>query len=487
MPIAGRSQRKLRKMAKQSLLCTTLPNGYTDDQTALRVSVLVSPRLDAEAAPQELKTFPHFEKWPETLAQSKFTFHFGLSDQVMIAGNDTTSTSRVDTLLGGPDTNVWNALFPTTTFVRGFAFSDHSKERVLSYPAVKIDELVGLLYSSLAAVASDDLPKVTEILNNPEWGKVIAAVAEIDRRFLDHDGKHRDTRQQFNRFREDGFIGMESPATDLALFQLFHTPPSTEITGKYNFPPPHPKSFAKWRGFEQTKLPAPGDFAKELDFHRIVAAMNQFPTLLRKLGLVVDFIVAKSEFSNATNAALSVTVDLPSLPPGSPVATAIASMETRTLLDSKRFRPVPRAKPEPGDYTASDGLLELSPNRFRLIQVDGDGAGLKVMNFARSLSRMGAQKEQQVDPVTKKEHEEGAPALRNAGLMLVHTDRGAMLKNSFERQKAQNGIIEKLHNKVKVTPPHSSPKTWCGAIASIFGTTKRSGGAHSVSAPPNTT
>jgi hypothetical protein len=440
-------------MAKQSLLWTALPNGYTDTQTALRVSVLVSPRLDAEAEPQELKTFSHFEKWPETLAQSKFTLHFGPSDQVTIAGNDTTSTSHVDTTLGGPDTSVWNALFPPTTFVRGFAFSDHSKERVLSYPAMKIDELVGTLYSSLAATAGDDLPKVTEILNNPDWGKVISAVAEIDRRFLDQDHKLRDARQQFNRFREDGFNGLESPATELALFQLFHTPPSTEITGKYNFPPPHPKSFAKWRGFEQTKLPAPSDFAKELDFHRIVAAMNQFPTLLRKLGLVVDFIIAKSEFNNAANQALSVTVDLPPLPLGSPVAPAVASMQTRTLLDPKRFLPVPRVTPGAGDYTASDGLLVLSPNRFRLIQIDGDGAGLKVMNFARTLSRMDGQKEKQVDPVTKTEYEEGAPALRNAGMMLVHTDRGAMLKNSFDRQKTQNDLVQQLHGGATVTPP----------------------------------
>jgi hypothetical protein len=430
-------------MAKQSLLWTALPNGYTDDQTALRVSVLVSPRLDAEAEPQELKTLPHFEKWPETLTQSKFTLHFGPVDEVAIAGNDTTSTSRVDTTLGGPDTSVWNALFPPTTFVRGFTFSDHSQERVISYPAVKIDELVGALYSSLASAAGDDLPKVTEILNNPEWKKVITAVAEIDRRFIDQDRKLRDTGQQFNRFREDGFKGLESPATELALFQLFHTPPSTPITSKYNFPPPHPKSFAKWLGFEQTKLPAPEDFAKELDFHRIVAAMNQFPTLLRKLGLVVDFIVAKSEFNNAANHPLSVTVDLPPLPPGSAVVTATASMETRTLLDAKRFRPVPRTAPGVvGDYKALDGLLVLNPNRFRLIQVDGDGAGLKVINFARTLGRMAGNKQQQVDPVTKKDHEEGAPALRNAGLMLIHTSRSAMLEKSFERQKALNKAVE---------------------------------------------
>ena len=41
-------------MARQSLLWTALPNGHADDGQSLRVTVLVSPRLEAEADPERL-------------------------------------------------------------------------------------------------------------------------------------------------------------------------------------------------------------------------------------------------------------------------------------------------------------------------------------------------------------------------------------------------------------------------------------------------
>ena len=57
-------------MAKQSLIWTALPNGYSDDGASLRVSVLLSPRLDAEADAEVLKSFfPDWEDWPKTLEE----------------------------------------------------------------------------------------------------------------------------------------------------------------------------------------------------------------------------------------------------------------------------------------------------------------------------------------------------------------------------------------------------------------------------------
>ena len=97
---ATRSRRRLRsedRMAKQSLLWTALPNGYAADGGSLRVSVLVSPRLEAEADPEQLGTFPDFEDWPATVANASFTIRYGGGSQSPIAGNDTASPSRVDT------------------------------------------------------------------------------------------------------------------------------------------------------------------------------------------------------------------------------------------------------------------------------------------------------------------------------------------------------------------------------------------------------
>ncbi len=438
-------------MAKQALLWTALPNGYSEDKQSLRVSVLVSPRLDAEADPQQLSSFPDFANWPGTLAGTKFIVHFG-ADSVAIAGDDTTSDSRIDTTLGGPDTNCWNALFPGATFVRGFGFRDLSNNQVLSYPAANIDALVRNLYSQLAASAQDELPKVSDILGNPTWDGLVTTVAQNDRRFLNHAGSMRDPRRQFSIFGDGGFQNLKGSAQDLALFQLFHTPSSTPEIHQYAVPPGDPKSYAKWLGYKQTALPKPADFEKEIDFHQIVAAMNQYPTLLRRLGLVVDLLIAKTEFGPSANAGLWVEVQLP---PGDPGVTRVpdVSARTRTLLDATRFVALPRPIPQPGDYRAVNGLLVLDPKVFKLVQVDADGAGLKVMNFARTLGRMKQEQDQRRDPVSKHEREAGAPALRNAGLMLVHVNRGAMLKNSFTRQKQFNAAAELIQNGASLQPP----------------------------------
>jgi hypothetical protein len=77
------------------------------------------------------------------------------------------------------------------------------------------------------------------------------------------------------------------------------------------------------------------------------------------------------------------------------------------------------------------------------------------MNFARSLARMKPD-EERVDPTTRFEKDVGAPSLRNAGLILVHADRAAMLKNAFDRSKAQNDAVKA----VQANQPGAPPELW---------------------------
>ncbi len=441
-------------MAKQSLLWTALPNGYSQDGKSLRVSLLLSPRLDPEADPldptivEQLATFPDFVDWPATLTRTKFVIHFG-ADSVTIDGNQTTGKNRVDDSLGMADSGVWSALFPDTTYVKGYKFRDLSNHSVLSFQAATIENLVSDLYTQLAASAEDHLPKISTIIGDPKWQGVLNAVAHNDERFTDrkthNDYKDqraglRDTVKQFAAFK-DGFKGLSGIDRDLALFQLFHTPPSTPTVAKYP-QPPDPKSDpakaeARWRTYERAQLPAANEFQDKIDFHQIVTAMNQYPTLLRKLGLVVDLLIQRKAFNLSPNALLFAEVHLPA---GSPNVnrTQDVSPRSHTLLDTSNFRPVTSPIPALGKYSVVNGLLHLNPSLFKLMQADVDGAGIKVMNFARTLLLHRNAPETQRDPVTRHERETGAPALRNAGLMLVHSFRAEMLKNSFARQKLFN-------------------------------------------------
>lgn len=429
-------------MAIHSILWTPLPNGF-DSHGNLRLSILASPRLDAQTDPEVLSTFDDFVDWPATLAQSKITIRYG-THNVTIAGDDVSGQTRIDDRFGLPDSTVWSHLLPGGTFVRGFAFDDRSASRVLSYSTNEIANTTRHLYSRLAASAGDDLPEIQSLLKDTGWKSFADNVEQIDRRFIEtRDGLPRNIEMQFDDYRKNRFEGLPTQARQLATFQLFHTPPGTPDIQKYdNVSPDDPKSRAKWRTFKRHSLPNPDELAKRYDFHQIVAAMNQYPTLLRRMGLVIDVLIEPGLFSHANDALLGVAVQLPD-PAGSSAATrkAVGSPLVHCRLGANRFNAVPRPNPHAHDYQVSNGLLRLDRKRFTLLQVDVDGAGLKTMNIARSLRRI-EHKQDQKDPTSRHERAMGVPALRNAGLMLVQRHRGSGLEKTFGRAKSVNNKVE---------------------------------------------
>lgn len=445
-------------MATQATLWTGLPNGHSDDGMSLRVSLLVTPRLEPNGVPH-LDAFPDFVDWPAMLTRARFAVHFGTQPTVTVTGQDFHGPTRIDDRLGLPDSKVWTALFPKTTLVRGFKYRDLSQHAVLSYPAADTEALVRDLYRALAASASDQLPTASSYLAEPGWTALLNAVARNDEAFLDreHDRKTgrltavRDTRAQFAAFKNRAFQNRDL-ASNLARFQLFHTPPSTPRRDTHGVPADDARARAEWQGYEQMKLPSPAAFQNEIDFHQIVAAMNQYPTLLRRLGLVIDLLIARNLLTAAPDALLWVEAQLPQ---GSPTVDRLpdASPRTHTLLDASRFQPVPRPTPQGGDFRVAEGLLDLEPKNFSFIQTDVDGAGIKITNFARSLLTLRGQADYQIDPVTKQKRELGAPALRNAGLVLVHNQRAEMLKNAVTRQGQFNDAAEKIQQRIPKPPP----------------------------------
>jgi hypothetical protein len=440
-------------MAKQSLLWTALPNGYSDDRRFLRVSLLVAPRLHAEGDTPHLSTFPGFVDWPATLAQTNFTIHYG-ARSVVLSGLNAHGDATVDDRLGRPDSDVWHALFPNPdrVMVEGYQFRDLTTNFVLSYPTATIDNLVRDLYTELAVNAGEQLPTGEEILNNNAWLDFVSTVNRHDKRelYFNYQDNVRNTAKQFEDLRAGKFKSDDLPNV-LARFQLFHTPASKPKVDKYDVPAGDPRARARWLAFERTELPAADAFQARIDFHQIVAAMGQYPTLLRLLGLVVDIKIRRDAFDPSPGALLWAAV----LPPRSPGVTnePDVSPRTRALLDSKRFQALPRPSPGPEEYQTSDGLLDLDKKLFDLLQADVDGGGLKVTNFARTLGRLLDKPDQKVDPVSKLARETGAPALRNAGLMLVHHKRGEMLKAAFVRQKAHNEKAEKIKSGLPQPPP----------------------------------
>ena len=424
-------------MARQSFIWTALPNGFTLDGTSLRLSVMLSPRLDPQdpaGNPRKLSTFfPDWEDWPTTLAGARFDISFN-GHTVSVPAASTVGVNRVDDRLGLADSTVWKALFTGALQVRAFAYKDLSSSKVLSYDTRIMAAVVEQLYRDLARTAVDRMPLVTEILETEGWRGFVGAVNELDGSAVNRDTGQRDPRIQFERLgRSERAV---SAAQTLERFQLFHTPPATPIPRK-QARKDDARIDARWMEYQRSDLPKKADIAPQLDFHQIVAAMGSYPTLLRKLGLVVDLLLTPAGFTPAAAAALSVKVVFPA---GALQITKTSDAGPATLarLDATRFDAV---SDPAADFRIKDRLLDLDPARFHLLQCDVDGSGLKVMNFARSLGRR-FNVDARVDPVTRHEDEIGAPALRTAGLMLVQQQRGTTLSRRFDLNKTRNISIE---------------------------------------------
>lgn len=425
-------------MARQSFMWTALPNGYTGDGSSLRLSLLLSPRLDPEADPKRLQTFfPDWQDWPTTLQQARLEITYN-GVTVPLQASDTAGTSRVDDSLGLPDSAVWQAIFDAERFVRPYAFKDLSDNRILSYDSAVLASIIESLYADLARNATDGLPLVSDFVDDRVWHALVSAIAEIDRGSVSQDTGLRDPARQFERLWEEPKYDRTDQSLSglLRRFQMFHTPPATP-TPRSHSSTDDPRIESRWLEYQRTELREKDDLSEEFDFHQIVAALGSYPVLLRKLGLVVDVVLAADSFAFSPDAALSAKVVFPA---GTLVVatTRDAGPETRTLLDGKKFEAVS----DPGaPFHIDDGLLVLDPAEFSILQFDIDGAGLKVMNFLRSLGRRDGV-ESRVDPVTRHEDRLGAPALRTGGLMLVHRQRADLLADRFDRNKTLNGNAE---------------------------------------------
>lgn len=426
-------------MPTHSLVWTALPNGLSADGAQVRLSLLCAPRLEPAGAPARLDTFRDLLDWPATLATATIVVRLGTRTLTVAA-------SHRDAAIGVPHSPTWRALFAPGTFVRDHAVPDRTGHAVLSYDTVAMHELVRGVYASLAAKGGDDLPTLDQLHADEKLTPIIAAVRGLDRALTDHATGLRKVAEQFERFRKDrrGLQMKTETEAQLARFQLFHTPPSAPLVQRYTkaqVGENSPLLSASWREHALAALPTGKELVERIDFHQIVSAMNQYPVLLRRLGLVVDLLLPRGAFLVGADQALSVSVTIPSTVDGKPIPSM--SLRTRTRLSATAFGPVPRPDPDAAELRVRDGLLRTDDGRIHVLQADVDGAGHKLMNFARTLSGAGPGSPR-LDAVSKHDRRAGAPALRTAGLMLVQRQRGEQLGLTFTRTWSRDGAVRNV-------------------------------------------
>ena len=142
-------------MSTQAIMWTALPNGLTQDKTHLRLSVLVSPRLTADAAAGTLAEFPDFQDWPAQVGGLTFSVEF-------LGGPTVSATPVVEPGNPALDSPAWKALFPTSFPVRSYAFDDRSDLAVRSFPTKKVLSFLTETYQSVAAQSPSQMPSLDQ-------------------------------------------------------------------------------------------------------------------------------------------------------------------------------------------------------------------------------------------------------------------------------------------------------------------------------------
>jgi hypothetical protein len=432
-------------MAKtQTIVMTVIPRGVAMNTDSLPVSVFVTPRL---AGADKLGAFPDWLQWARRLKEN------GLTLTLRCGGNEQDVTVDPQAL----DPGLWESLFKEDTRVRSFEFDDYSGKPVMSYSVREALSVLKSMYqqAAISLALPEDSGKSQERGNRFVLRQLLDG---LDVNWSSRDGEHwrdllRKTQQQRRRGRlaatlqspaqldAEGLVaGTSSPAAKQSVaipFSVFHHMPT-------------PKS-------PDEKKPVPSlnpDWDTELDFHQALASLNAYASLQRALGIVFDFELPV-DFVPLTPPGQYVTLSVsgvgagwdwsiqPQTPELETACVHLALGATRLFLTAPRMLDDPTA-----DVPPILGLLDLSPLRFGLAQVDVDGGMHKAIIQAETwFPQPGRNLDATVEPDAAAhpevfDPEATLPALRSGGFSLYADERALQLLDLVAQSKAFNDALE---------------------------------------------
>jgi hypothetical protein len=386
-------------MSIRNIMWTALPNGLNAAGDRLRLSILVSPRLvtDNNSGPN-LAQFPDFLDWPKTASRLQFNVEF--------QGGPTFGVGLPPATAAALDSPAWTALFHRDSPVTSFQFDDRSNLDVLSFPTKKVLSFIKQNYQAVAVSHADQKPTPTDLLDGrgTSLGRIVI-MSERQGPLFDRllRGAMRETHAMPPEYPS-------TPALDFYQVRVMHRPLSREV-----------------RDADNHRVPLPAMARPEIDFHQTVAAMSQYPKLMRALALAIDIEVPIDGVTAASNVRA-----IPSL------AGAPAPMTPWTAYRLDKARKTFMAAAA-GSSDVANGMLLLSgPDAYDVVEVDIDGAANKVMDFAANLAALVVGGKQTIDtPQTY-----GLPSLRSAGFSAARVGRAVQLASTFKAALKNNTEIQ---------------------------------------------
>lgn len=384
-------------MATENVIWTLLPNGLDRDRDELRSTIFVTPRLRTGGGRERLDVFPSFLHWADTVANLSF-----IAEVDGLGGFDLTPDPDY---LGAPDPETWDLLFGGEGIrVDEPEVKEFAKQRLYSYPADAVAQQVLSLYATVGAQHPTEYPSIQD----PQLAGLASELGRIGDHPTDEAG------QIGNLFGALNHVPLSAVQTRAQSFML-----ANRFYDRYD-------SGGRLRGrdaYLDRRDPAPGPDRPFLDFHSYVAALGDYPALMRRLGLAIDVrMLTDPEIAKHQRYRVIVrgdATDWMNAPTASPWMNYL-------WYDQRFFLPRPRPH---GRQDIRDGQLLLESELYAIHQIDIDGSALKTTNAASTIAR-------RLDVV----NEQGAtmapttsslPALRGAGLTVVRRDAGSHVANQF--------------------------------------------------------
>ena len=417
----------------QKIIVTTCP--WKDYKTGKwMLSAMMNIQLET-AAETTLAAFPDILKWMEKIQQAVFYVQWNSGTPAELKP----VTSKWDPAL-------YEKLFHSGIKVKGFAPVNMATIKIKSYPVKHISNFIFDTYKEVGNLKMTELPKASFFTKEYTRLNPISKVTLTQTAPITNQNK-RFTKTDFIRKGHTGQVQVKQQLSGNKVIAYNQQPNVDRDFGQlHNYFAKNEKILAKG--------PAPIP-PKDFEYHDVFSVITSYPVILRKLGLIVDFVLPSAP-STAKGTVRIVPTNLNFAEDVSVVApnTSYESTANGFYAAPKTGSPIDK------------GVLKLNTDEFDVVTYDTDAAAMKLVTHTETIVEKTGMKLadksnyftfQMIDsdvyknlvlPIENEEcgpavaddkddTDEGLPALRSAGIGLV---KNGLAETIFQKLKA-NEII----------------------------------------------
>lgn len=405
----------------QEIIFTTLPHHRTEvnGEPFLKLSVYTTIKL---STPKDttLADFEDILQFPDKILNAAFQFRLN-NGKILDA---TLLSEKIDA-------DLFHNIFHSGIKVDDFKEEDLSKKNIYSFPMKHISEFVLNSYRNLAVSSPTKLVSPEIFIDDTQLGAItpmqldVTNIEKVDqpqqRRaplkasnfFFKNDNDARVMRTELQRNKFIPYSRQMKPKDDFVQLRQFHKVDKKVATQ-----------------LAQIQIEKP-----RFEFHDITSVVNSYPQIMRKLGLVLDFLIPYDS----------------SIPNSGTISLVVNALELQEEGTTVSLPATAYSITDAGFYIADkpntmfkQGFVKINTDEFSVVQIDADGTALKTSNMAenkvqqiarfyevkselvRSKRLQAKQEEDDAEPP----EDEGLPYMRSAGIAIT---KNGMAEHLFAR------------------------------------------------------